>query len=125
MQLREVKQRAISVGYRGESEDRMSRHVFLLVIGSVLALGSGAANAAQYTPFDVPNAYTTFAVSIDAKGVVAGSWHDNTAYAFHGFVRAPDGKITTFDPAASVDTEVRGMNDKGTLVGRHQDSDFN
>jgi uncharacterized membrane protein len=86
---------------------------------------SAPALAGNYVHFDVPNANYTGPVAIDAKGTVGGSWQDNSTAASHGFLRAPDGTITTFDPAGSVDTEVRGMSGKDATVGRYQDSDFN
>jgi len=103
----------------------MSRYAILpAVVLGAMSLGTGMAAATEYTTFDIPNSYGMWPVAINAEGIIAGTWEDNSAYAQHGFLRAPDGSITSFDPAGSVDTEVRGMSRTGAVVGRYQDGAF-
>jgi hypothetical protein len=104
----------------------MNRKLSKLLLSGACAMAlSAPAFAGNYVHFDVPNAGYTGPVAINAKGTVAGTWQDNSTFASHGFLRSPDGTIATFDPAGSVDTEVRGMSGKGAVVGRYQDSSFN
>jgi chitodextrinase len=75
-----------------------------------------AAAKATITVFDVPNAVGTFASAIGTDGSVTGYWLD-ASYNYHGFVRAPDGTFTTFDPKGSVSTLPYGINGKGVVTG--------
>ena len=43
---------------------------------------------------------------------------------FHGFLRAPDGTFTTFDPSGSVLTGAFGINPAGIIVGDFFPPDF-
>ncbi len=87
----------------------------------------------KFATFDAPGAGavpgshqgTWFAV-INNFGVVAGDFWD-VNYTAHGFVRTPDGKITTFDdPAGGTGlyqgTWVYGTNDFGVITGAVTDS---
>jgi hypothetical protein len=58
----------------------------------------------------------TLPQSINDKGSIAGYYCDSNNVA-HGFVRAADGTITTFDPSGSFRTIVNGINAKGSIVG--------
>src|ERR1041385_8275976 len=76
---------------------------------------------ALITKFDPPDSVRAFVAGINDSGAIAGDYLDSL-HRTHGFVRAPDGTITTFDePAAGkkrVDcTCVRGMNNAGDLTG--------
>ncbi len=42
----------------------------------------------------------------------------------HGFVRAPDGTITTFDPPGSIYTFARAINPVGTIVGGYAEPGY-
>ena len=58
-------------------------------------------NQSKFVTFDVPGAGTgsgqgTFAGTINPAGVVAGAYSDASGVN-HGFLRSPDGVITTFD----------------------------
>jgi hypothetical protein len=93
-----------------------------------LALGAGGANAPivagyRFISFDVPGAFDTIAHHINNGGVVAGLWHDSNGGG-HGFVRAKDGTITTFDAALSVYTDPEGINGNGDVVGWYYDANF-
>lgn len=58
---------------------------------------------------------------INREGVVVGDYRDDN-FTQHGFIRTPKGKITTFDPAGSVETTVVGVDDKGATAGTYEDS---
>jgi predicted membrane protein len=90
------------------------------------------------TTFDVPGAGTvaspgifpgTFPGGINREGVIAGAYTD-ASNVTHGFVRAPDGIITTFDvPGAgtggnqgTLPTGFLGINPKGTITGGYVDA---
>jgi hypothetical protein len=109
----------------------------LLAIGLVFCiLGLGASASAQQlriTTFNVSAAGTGFSQgtiggSINFEGEITGTYID-TNYVYHGFVRSPEGVITTFDaPDASTDgygTFGTGLNVEGTAVGPYTNSNFN
>ena len=48
-------------------------------------------------------------------GTIAGYYYDASDVT-HGFVRAADGKIKTFDPTGSVDTMVQSINNNGVVT---------
>jgi len=86
------------------------------------------------TEFDVPAAatgpglgtMTEWAQCVNSAGAVTGIYFDQNG-AVHGFVRAPDGTITTFDaPGAGIGsgqgTFAVGINPAGTIVGISQDN---
>jgi hypothetical protein len=81
-----------------------------------------------FTTFDAPGAGTgpgqgTFTGSVDCinpAGAMAGTYSDASNVA-HGYVRASDGTITTFDvPGAG--TNVSGINPAGTISGISTDA---
>jgi hypothetical protein len=85
------------------------------------------------TVFDAPGAGTgslqgTFLSTIEglnAAGAISGGYSDSNG-VFHGFVRAPDGVITSFDaPGAGTGsgqgTSCGGINPAGTTVGNYID----
>jgi hypothetical protein len=61
---------------------------------------------------------STTPTSINAKGEITGYYVD-FAGNNHGFVRDPNGTITTFDPPGSLSTFVAGINDEGTITGSY------
>lgn len=70
------------------------------------------------TSFSVPEpnpayGYATTGIAINTAGVVAGRYVDNTGVS-HGFVRAANGAITTFDPTG-VATQPTSYGDSGTI----------
>lgn len=92
-----------------------------------------------FTEFDDPNAGTgagsgqgTGALRIDPAGEISGSYIDAN-YAFHGYLRAPDGTITEVDaPGAGTGTYqgtdaswfipwYGGINPAGTITGYYVD----
>jgi hypothetical protein len=64
----------------------------------------------------------TFPSGINDIGEIAGGYVDGNG-ALHGFVRAPDGRITTFDaPGASGGTFVQSINNFGVIAGLFYDT---
>jgi uncharacterized membrane protein len=79
----------------------------------------------QYTFqfFDPVGSQRTIANGINDVGVVTGeyldaSWFPGCGCGRHGFVRTPDGALTTFDPPGGGKfTRALGINDLGVIVG--------
>jgi hypothetical protein len=62
-------------------------------------------------------------VSINRQGAIGGFYYDSQS-AIHGFVRKPDGTITTFDVPGSTSTQGSSIDDRGRIAGFFLDSDF-
>jgi hypothetical protein len=80
---------------------------------------------AAYTTFDIPNVPNPLQIGpngINPAGAVVGSYLD-TNFVGHGFLRAPDGVITTFDAPGAVDfgTNPIGNNPQGAITGSYFD----
>jgi hypothetical protein len=103
-----------------------------------LALGmaviASAAGKPRIVTFDVPGAIDTgcfsdCSVLINNFGVITGTYLDANN-VFHGFVRSPEGKFTTFE-APDADTNAgdfngtfaNGINDAGAVTGFYADAD--
>ena len=82
----------------------------LMRAASVVALGCGlalcgsafstAASAkAQIVTFDPAGSIGTYPWQTSEDGSIVGFWYDSTEQVTKGFIRAPDGTITSFDPA--------------------------
>ncbi len=56
-------------------------------------------------------------------GVISGYYYDSNI-VFHGFVRAADGTITSFDVPGSRNTSAFGIDKKGNVVGYYDDSNL-
>ena len=54
-------------------------------------------------------------------GFVTGPYIDAN-FVFHGFVRNPEGKIVTIDPAGTAGTEPNAINDAGVITGFYIDA---
>jgi hypothetical protein len=70
----------------------------------------------------------TYAMSINPEGAIAGSYIDENTHG-HGFVRAPDGKFTSFDDPDAGTTFPQGtfawnINPAGVIAGIDNDSNF-
>ena len=66
----------------------------------------------------------TAAEGINLAGTIAGLYAD-ASFVFHGFLRAPDGTITTFDaPGAVNGTTPSGINPAGAIAGTYSDASF-
>lgn len=77
-----------------------------------------------FTTFDAPSAGTganqgTGARGINTAGTIAGNYTDASSVV-HGFVRAADGTMTSFDGPGSSDTFVTGINAVGAITGYYQ-----
>jgi predicted membrane protein len=91
---------------------------------------STAEGVLSYETFDVADADqsnlgASFPYSINASGVVCGTYRQVTTERLRGFVRAADGAITTFDVAGSTGnngTQAIAINASGVIVGYWQDS---
>jgi len=80
----------------------------------------------HFTLFDVPGAGTgtgqgTFSYAITPDNWITGYFTDASNVA-HGYLRAPDGKVTTFDVPKSVGTYVAAINAELTVVGAYVDA---
>jgi hypothetical protein len=83
----------------------------------------------SFTSFDAPGAsstaafgYGTVPESINDAGAVTGHYGDASG-VFHGFLRAADGKITTFDaPGAATGTLPKSINAGGAITGHYVDA---
>ena len=69
----------------------------------------------EFTTIDVPNAVSTSAWGINARGDIVGAYVDGNAHS-HGYLLR-DGEFTTFDFPGSAFTEARGIDPKGKIVG--------
>src|SRR5438552_14348032 len=88
--------------------------------GVALCAWFNLAAAATITTFDAAGGQTkTYPQSISQAGIT-GYYYDS-GNASHGFVRAVDGTITTFDVPGSVDTNARSINTNGTVTGDYHD----
>lgn len=111
----------------------------MLAAGAVLCLlcidFAASAQEARTITFDAPGAdlnagdYNgTFANGINARGVTTGYYIDaNNVY--HGFLRTPDGKFTTFEapgadttPGSYNGTSPNSINDLGVVTGEYWDA---
>jgi hypothetical protein len=80
----------------------------------------------SFTEFDAPSGaitpdYGSWGNSINPAGTVTGGYLDQY-YLDHGYLRAPDGTITTFDVPHSYGTDPVNINPSGAIVGNFWDS---
>lgn len=78
--------------------------------------------AAQLTTFDaVPvgtdPGFGTLAAGINLRGEIVGSYFDTVGFGLHGFIRSPDGVVTTFDVPGMLATSAEGINLEGAVTG--------
>lgn len=85
---------------------------------ALIALVSSA-NAATYTVFDPIGSRNTRAMSINRSGEITG-YYDAGDFNAHGFVRAPDGTISTFDIPGETRTYPISIDDKGGVGGHYE-----
>src|SRR5258707_375622 len=84
--------------------------VILLVCGLQLYGQQTASGAATYTTFDpLGSVNGTQPLAINPAGAITGFYSD-VNFVAHGFVRAPNGTLTTFDFPASAATPSTGTN---------------
>jgi hypothetical protein len=65
----------------------------------------------------------TYPNSINESGSITG-YYLGAAYAHHGFVRDPQGKITTFNLNGSLETYATSINYGGTIAGYYLDTSY-
>jgi hypothetical protein len=85
----------------------------------------------KFTTFDAPGAGTASGqgtgcpsdcpTSLNDFGAITGSYIDAN-YVQHGYLRSPNGDITTVDPAGSVGTEPFVIDDLGAITGYYLDA---
>jgi hypothetical protein len=93
-----------------------------------------SAQEPRFTTIDAPGADMTagslngtYPQALNDIGVIAGAYNDSSG-GLHGFVRTPDGKITTFDAPGTVTganafTNPRSLNLEGLIVGGFFDAE--
>jgi hypothetical protein len=86
----------------------------------------------KFTTFQAPGADTTagsyngtYPNSINDLGAITGNYSDANGFS-HGFLRSPDGNITTFDVpgVGGYGTTPRAINLEGAVVGVYTDSNY-
>lgn len=87
-----------------------------------------SAQSQIYTTIDVPGSAGATAASINQAGVITGSYTDAN-FVSHGFLRAADGTIATFDaPGAGTGmyqgTSAAGISPAGAITGWYTDAIF-
>jgi uncharacterized membrane protein len=95
------------------------------ILAAGLAIGVAAQIAAadaKWISINIEGVETTPA-GVNDKGVVAGSYLGNDGHE-HGFLRAPDGTITSVDAGQSGDTEVAAINTNGAVTGSFGNGGF-
>ena len=85
---------------------------------AAFAIAVPAARSQTFTTFDPPGSVVTAPGNINALGQIAGSYFDSS-FGQHGFVRNPDGTITSFDLPGFVPTII--MTQQGLVVGLYVD----
>ena len=109
--------------------------ILTLILCTCLVLAASsqaqATTTHQFTTIDVPGSVATLALQTAPGGGVIGYYIDDVGFAFHGFLRAPDGTITTFDApgagtqaAFSQGTFAYGLNPAGAIAGVYGDANF-
>jgi uncharacterized membrane protein len=106
----------------------MSRNRFFAIfIGVALSLGiaAGAPPTFTYTSIDHPNAKSTSAFGINARGQIVGAYTGQAEVSpvTHGFVLTGN-DFMTIDYPGAVATQARGINPRGDIVGTHQGPDL-
>lgn len=83
-------------------------------------VASGVTKAIQYQEFDPQYSTNTYVQGLNDAGVVVGYYR--VGAASHGFVRAANRKITTFDPANSIFTLAYAINLSRVITGSFVDA---
>jgi uncharacterized membrane protein len=81
----------------------------------------------DYTSFDAtPDALATLPFDVNDRGTAVGFYAAGEIdgdFAVHGFLRRPNGTITTVDVPGALSTVASGINNRGAVVGNFVDSD--
>jgi hypothetical protein len=62
-------------------------------------------------------------LNINSAGEVVGYYLDAHASS-HGFLRFPDGTVTSFDPPMGDNTDAAGINDLGIITGSYSNGGY-
>jgi hypothetical protein len=99
---------------------------------NMLTHGFSRSPEGKFTTFDVPGEGTVvgswqgaYASDINAEGAITGYYADAN-WVVHGFLRTPDGRITTFDAphagtASGMGTYTSSINSAGVITGPYTD----
>src|SRR4051794_28851297 len=85
-------------------------------LAAMVARIAAPAHAATYTTFDPAGSVFTRPTSINDAGVITG-FYGKSLFVFHGFVRAADGTITSFDAGRGGSTVPVGIDSQGRIYG--------
>ena len=101
--------------------------VSLITSGFVLSANANERKTAIIT-FDLPGSGTsafqgTLDFAISPEGTIAGQYIDS-GNASHGYVRARDGTITTFDVPGASQTSALNINPAGAIAGSYSDASY-
>jgi uncharacterized membrane protein len=91
----------------------------------LLSVAARADDTPKLVSFDAPGAGPagTFAYSINSKGAIVG-WYYDSGNVSHGFLRAPNGTMTTIDAPAASSTYAGNINAEGVVTGDYTDANF-
>src|SRR5438105_789947 len=100
----------------------LARASTLVAVASIGApsLDAAAQSETNWSTFGVAGAKLTYVHGRNDNGFVTGEYLDGNDVS-HGYVRSPDGKIKSFDPAGSVGTASKSINNKNTIAGDYVD----
>jgi probable HAF family extracellular repeat protein len=107
-----------------------SRRIVFLVSTACLALAARSETGRKTVTFDIPDAVVTTPWAINLEGRVTGRYFDSN-FIHHGFVRDPNGAITTFDvPGAGTKSPGSGtaafaINRAGAITGNVTTDQYN
>src|SRR4051794_3939447 len=93
---------------------------FLFVVGAAICAAGyqpAVAAKAQIVTFDPQGSIGTYPWASNNDGTIVGFWYDSVEQVTKGFIRAPDGTITSFDHADSKGTAAYGLNSKDVGTG--------
>jgi hypothetical protein len=88
----------------------------IVSLGALAAWVAAAAHAATYTTFDPAGSIFTRPSSINDAGVITG-FYGKSLFVFHGFIRAADGTITSFEAGRGGSTVPVGIDGQGRIYG--------
>ncbi len=87
-----------------------------IFLGS-LAFVTATLYAQKPTMLEVPNGTNIMPVAISPSGEIVGSYQDNQTYEYRVFIRAQDGKISTFDDPNALFPVPTVVNSSGVIAG--------
>lgn len=93
--------------------------------GDIICVGFFRHSDGSTINFNVPGPFPLFTIpqAINLWGQITGYYRDFVDNTRHGFLRQANSKVSTFDPAGSVDTQATGINLVGQITGFYATSD--